>query len=103
MRTIRKFKVTSGLFKKFVHIQMLIDEMESLFGILNVQTRTAPGLFSTVVYITINKVGVGRGFPIEHEIDAWWKLTDKSGKNYKIEEVLDTFQGVELTSKGGDI
>jgi uncharacterized membrane protein len=82
---------------------MLIDEMENLFGILNVQTRTDAGIFKTVVYITINKVGVGRGFPMEKEIDAWWKLTDKSGKNYKIEEVLDTFQGVELTSKGGDI
>jgi hypothetical protein len=82
----RKFKVTSGLFQRFVHVEMLIDEMENLFGILNVRTRTDPWLIKTIVYITIERIGMGRGYPSVEEVEAWWKLTDKSGALYKIEE-----------------
>jgi hypothetical protein len=50
-----RFKITSGLFQRFVHVELLIDELENLFGIRNVQTRTDPGFFRAVVYITITR------------------------------------------------
>ena len=82
-----KFKVTSGPFKRFVHVEMLISELESLFGTLNVETHTDPGLFRIVVYVTIKRIGDGRGYPSKQEVEAWWKLTDKSGTLYKIERI----------------
>jgi len=97
-----KFKVTSGLFKKFVHVEMLIDDLEHLFGVLSVQTRTETGFGKVVVYITIRNIEFEKEAPAMipdfniHRIDKgrkaeniedWWSSTDKSGKNYKIEKL----------------
>lgn len=82
MPLITKFKVTSGLFKRFVHVQMLIDEMEQRFGVLNVRTRT-DGLFIISVYITL--VDTVYKKIDQKEVEAWWASTDKSGDKYKIE------------------
>jgi hypothetical protein len=83
-----KFKITIGFFQRFVHTQMLIDELENQFGISNVQTRIDPGFFSTVVYITITGWG---STDDKKKILAWWSNTDKSGKNYKIELIYPIF------------
>jgi hypothetical protein len=75
-----RFKITVGILKRFVQAQLLIDDLENRFGILNVQTRTDPGFFVTVVYVTITKTD-------SKKILDWWSSTDKSGKYYKIELV----------------
>lgn len=82
-KTIARFKVTSKLFQNFVHVRMLIDELEFLFGLSNVETRTSPGIFKTVVYITIRETFLRK--PTKRFVDCWWDKADKSGKNYKIE------------------
>ncbi len=78
-----KFKITSGLFQRFVHVELLIDELENLFGILNVQTRSDPGFFRYVVYVTLGDTTYKK--IDQKEVEAWWASTDKSGDKYKIE------------------
>lgn len=80
-----QFKVTSGLFKRFVNVELLIDELEQQFGVLNVKTRTDPGLFRTEVYITFIDTTFRKIDP--KEIMKWWSSTDKSGDKYKIEKI----------------
>ena len=70
---------------KFVHVEMLVSELETLFGILNVQTHTSPGLFRAIVYITLTDMPYKK--LDKKRVEKWWESTDKSGKNYKIERI----------------
>ncbi|OGM09262.1 hypothetical protein A2Z67_04965 [Candidatus Woesebacteria bacterium RBG_13_36_22] len=77
---MRRFKVTSGIGKKFIYVSMLVDDLEERFGILSLRTNISVGFFKVTAFITI--------YGDDSRIEEWWKVADKSGKYFKIEEII---------------